>query len=108
MVMLEQWYRPLIHIIDLESRLWDIPTMIALMTDDKRRLTMPRELPPKSAVTIQQLDEDSWLVTRQKPATDLVLVALPCIKQLPEDPEWEALEKRMVKRNNKKLPRFEE
>ena len=65
MVMQERWYGRPLHIIDLRSRLWDIPTMIALMTDDKRRLTMPRELPPKSAVTIQQLDEDSWLVTRR-------------------------------------------
>jgi hypothetical protein len=82
--------------------------MIALTTDDKRRLTMPKELPPKSAVTVQQLDEDSWLVTRRKPKTDLVLVALPCIKELPSDPEWEAVEKRMVKHNNRKLPRIEE
>jgi hypothetical protein len=87
--------------------MWDIPTMIALMTDDKRRLTMPRELPPKSAVTIQQLDQDSWLVTRHKPS-DVIVVALPCIKKLPDDPEWESIERRMVQHNNKKLPRFEE
>jgi hypothetical protein len=81
--------------------------MIASMIDDKRRLTMPKELPPKSAVTIQQLDDDSWLVTRQKPS-DVVVVALPRLKTLPDDPEWEALEKRMVKHNNRKLPPFEE
>lgn len=82
--------------------------MIASMTDDKRRLTMPKELPPKSAVTIQQLDDDSWLVTRQKPKRDLVVVTLPTIKELPSDPEWEEVERRIVKRNNRKLPRFEE
>jgi len=82
--------------------------MIASMTDDKRRLTMPKELPPKSAVTIQQLDDNSWLVTRQKPNRDLVVVTLPTIKELPSDPEWEEVERRMVKRNNRKLPRFEE
>jgi hypothetical protein len=82
--------------------------MIAAMTDDKRRVTMPKELPPKSAVTIQQLDDNSWLVTRQKPKTDLVVVALPTIKELPSDPEWEAIERRIVKHNNRKLPRFEE
>jgi hypothetical protein len=87
---------------------WDIPTMIASMTDDKRRLTMPKELPPKSAVTIQQLDSDSWLVTRQQPNKDLLVVALPSIKELPSDPEWEAIERRIVKRTNKKLPPFEE
>lgn len=78
------------------------------MTDDKRRLTMPKELPAKSAVTIQQVDDDSWLVTRQKPNSELVVVALPTIKDLPSDPEWEAIEMRMVKRNNRKLPPFEE
>lgn len=82
--------------------------MIASMTDDKRRVTMPKELPPKSAVTIQQVDENSWLVTRQKPKTDIVVVALPMIKELPSDPEWEATERRMAKHNNRKLPRFEE
>jgi hypothetical protein len=82
--------------------------MIASMTDDKRRLTMPKELPPKSAVTIQRLAEDSWLVTRQKPNSNVVIVALPTVKELPSDPEWEAIEKRMVKHNNRKLPRFEE
>jgi hypothetical protein len=94
--------------VDENSPSWDIPTMTASMTDDKRRLTMPKELPPKSAVTIQQLDNDSWLITRQKPKANLVVVALPTIKELPSDPEWEAIEKRMVKHNNRKLPRFEE
>jgi hypothetical protein len=82
--------------------------MIASMIDDKRRLTMPKELRPKSAVTIQRVNEDSWLVTRQKPITDLVVVALPCLKNLPDDPEWEAIELRMAKHNNRKLPRFQE
>jgi hypothetical protein len=94
--------------VDAKRGWWDIPTMIASMTDDKRRLTMPRELPPKSAVTIQQVDENSWLVTRHKPQNDLVVVALPTIKELPKDREWEAIERRMVRHNNKKLPRFEE
>jgi hypothetical protein len=87
---------------------WDIPTMIASTIDAKRRLTMPKELPPKSAVTIQQIDEDSWLITRQKPNTHLVVVAFPAIKELPADPEWENIERRMVKHNNRRLPRFEE
>jgi len=82
--------------------------MIASMTDDKRRLTMPKELPPKSPVTIQRVNEDTWLVKRQKPDRGIVLVALPLIEQLPEDPEWEAIERRMVAHNNRRLPPFEE
>jgi hypothetical protein len=87
---------------------WDIPTMIAATTDEKRRLTMPRELPAKSPVTIQQLNDDAWLVTRQKPNTDLLVVPVPRIRELPADDEWERIERRMVKHNNRKLPRFEE
>lgn len=82
--------------------------MIASQTDEKRRLTMPEELPPKSAVTIHQLNEDSWIVTRQKSPADVILVALPRIDHLPADPEWEAIESRMVKHNNRKIPPFEE
>jgi hypothetical protein len=82
--------------------------MIAAMSDDKRRVTMPKELPPKSAVTIEQVDENSWLITRQRPNADIVVFALPTIKELPADPEWEAVEARMVKHNNRRLPRFEE
>jgi hypothetical protein len=82
--------------------------MIASMTDEKRRVTMPKELPPKSAVTIERVDEDSWLVTRQKPSRGLVVVAFPLIKDLPGEAGWEAIEKRMVKHNNRKLPPFEE
>jgi hypothetical protein len=89
-------------------RLWDIPTMIACKIDDKRRLTMPKELPPKSAVTIQQVGEDSWLVVRRRPKTDMVVVALPIVKDLPLDAEWEAIEKRMAKHIYRKLPPFEE
>jgi hypothetical protein len=82
--------------------------MTVAMTDDKRRLTMPKELAPKSPVTIQQITDDSWIITRQKPISDLVVVALPCIKELPADPDWEALELRMANQNNRNVPRFEE
>ena len=78
------------------------------MTDEKRRLTMPKELPPKSAVTIQQVNEDSWLITRQRPNEDVIIVALPKIHELPSDPEWEAIEKRIVKHTTKNLPPFDE
>jgi hypothetical protein len=39
---------------------------------------------------------------------DRQLVVLPCISELPGDPEWEAVEIQMVEHNNRKLPRFEE
>ena len=82
--------------------------MTVSMTDDKRRLTMPKELPPKSAVTIQRLDADTWVIKRQRPTSKLIMVAFPKIEHLPDDPEWEEIEKRMVAHNNRKLPPFEE
>ena len=82
--------------------------MTVSMTDDKRRLTMPKELPPRSAVTIEHVGEDTWVVKRQKPESKFVIVAFPKIERLPDDPEWEEIERRMVAHNNKKLPPFEE
>lgn len=82
--------------------------MTAAMIDAKRRLTMPRELPPGSAVTIDQVDKDTWVVKRLVRTKEVVMVPFPKIKRLPDDPEWEEIERRMVAHNNKKLPPFEE
>ena len=78
------------------------------MTDDKRRLTMPKELPARSSVTIERLDEDTWVVKRLKPKSKIVMVAFPKVETLPVDPDWEKIEKRMAIHNNKNLPPFEE
>jgi hypothetical protein len=32
----------------------------ATLLDDRRRLVMPPELPAKSAVTVQQINADTW------------------------------------------------
>ncbi len=82
--------------------------MTATLTDDRRRVVMPPELPAKSPVTIQQIDEDTWIVKRQREQTNLVFIAVPLIESLPSDPAWEAIESRMVKHNNRKLAPFEE
>jgi hypothetical protein len=87
---------------------WEAPTMNATITDDRRRLVMPPELPPKSAVTVQQIDADTWLVKRHQPDKKIIMLLLPQISRLPDDPAWEAVEKRMARHHNKKLPRFKE
>ena len=69
---------------------------------------MPPELPPKSPVTIQQIDPDTWLVKRQRPEAQTILVALERIEHLPDDPEWEETERKMCDYNNRNLPPFEE
>jgi hypothetical protein len=84
------------------------PTLQATMVDERRRITLPREIPPHSAVTIQRLDAYTWVVKRQRPEPNLAVVLIPVIDKLPDDPEWEALERKMADHTFKNLPRFQE
>ena len=69
---------------------------------------MPRELPPRSAVTVQQLDADTWIVKRAKPAKTPMVVLLPDVKELASDTEWEKVESRIVRHSSKNVTPFEE
>jgi len=71
---------------------WEYPIVKSATLDDRRRLVMPPECPPGSAVTIQALDDATWLVRRQLPAKDYKMVMIPVIDRLPDDPEWEKVE----------------
>ncbi len=82
--------------------------MNATFLYDRRRLVMPLELPAKSAVTVQRLDADTWIVKRHRPQKNVVMVAIPIIKKLPSDPEWEAIEARLTAHCNRKVAPFEE
>ncbi|MEQ2008073.1 MAG: hypothetical protein ABMA26_14850 [Limisphaerales bacterium] len=82
--------------------------MIATLSDDRRRVVMPPELPAKSPVTIQQLDEDTFLVKRQRPSKKYVMIAVPVIKELKSDPVWEAVETRMAAHHKRTIAPFEE
>jgi hypothetical protein len=82
--------------------------MFARRTDDRRRVVMPSELPAKSPVTIQQLDDDMFLVKRQRPSKNYVMIAVPVIKELKSDPEWEAVESRMAAHHKCTVATFEE
>lgn len=82
--------------------------MIATLSDDRRRVVMPPELPAKSPVTIQQLDEDTFLVKRQRPSKNYVMIAVPVINVLKSDPEWEAVESRMAAHHKRHIAPFEE
>ena len=70
--------------------------MNATVTDSRRRLVMPPELPARSPVTVQQLDADTWLVRRAHPLKANLVALLPDIPQLPTDPEWQEIESRIV------------
>jgi len=70
--------------------------MNATVVDGRRRLVMPPELPARSAVTVQQIDQDTWIVKRARPCKPNLVVLLPDIKKLPRDPVWEAVEERIA------------
>ena len=64
----------------------------AANVDDRRRIVLPESCPPGATVTIQELDEETWLVKRRVPA-NVVFVPFERIERLPDDPEWEAKER---------------
>ena len=94
--------------LDTVVKAREAPIVNATLRDDRRRLFMPPELPAKSAVTVQQIDADTWIVKRHRPQRDFVMVAIPVIKELPHDPEWEAVETRLTAHSNRKVAPFEE
>jgi hypothetical protein len=82
--------------------------MKSATVDGRRRLLMPPECPPGSAVTIQELDKTTWLVKRQVPSRKFKLVVLPVIDRLPDDPELEMTELAFAKHAARKVSPFEE
>jgi len=72
--------------------------------DDRRRLVMPPECPAGSAVTIQELDETTWVIKRQMPSRKFKVVLLTDVKRLPDDPEWEKVEHAFAKHASQTLP----
>ena len=82
--------------------------MNATLTDDRRRLVMPPELPARSPVTVQQIDEDTWIVKRARPGKIRMVMLLPDIKKLPRDDAWQKTESSIVGHNSKDVAPFEE
>ena len=68
--------------------------------DDRRRVVLPESCPPNSAVTIQELDGETWLVKRRLPANNIVMVAFEHIARLPDDPEWEKKKADLAQRSS--------
>jgi hypothetical protein len=80
--------------------------MNATLIDDRRRLVMPPELTAHSPVTVQQLDADTWIVKRAKPAKVRMVMLLPDVKKLPRNAAWQETESRMVAHNAKHIAPF--
>jgi len=69
---------------------------------------MPPALPARSAVTIEQLDEDTFIVRRQRPGNHLFVVLESDVKDLRDDPEMDALGEKLSRASFRKLPKFDE
>jgi hypothetical protein len=80
----------------------------AEQVDDYRRVVLPETCPAGSAVTIQEIDEDTWVVKRQRRSERLLVVLDPDIKEILDDPELDALGEKVSKHSLEKLPRFDE
>ena len=65
---------------------------------------MPPECPPNSAVIIQQLDEETWLVKVAREEKKLKRVYIPLIKDLPGEAEFDRLEKAYAKGGSRNIP----
>ena len=48
------------------------------------------------------------VMKRHRPQKNVIMVAIPIIKGLPNDPEWEAVEARLTAHSNRKVAPFEE
>ncbi len=93
--------------IDGAGWLWEYPIMKAAMVDERRRIVMPAECPPHSAVTIQRVDENAWLIRRQVPDRGFKMVAIRAIAKLPDDAAWEQTEAALARSVAGRLPRPE-
>jgi hypothetical protein len=82
--------------------------MNATVLDDRRRLVMPPEFKAKSAVTVQVIDEETVLVKLARPSKHRMVLLLPDVKTLPDDPEWDKIEKAFTAASNRGLAKFEE
>lgn len=82
--------------------------MTATVLDDRRRVVMPQGLPARSAVTIQQVDEDTWIVKRQRENPGLLVVAFNNVKSLPKDAAWEKTESAFAAHAAQSLTPYEE
>ena len=76
--------------------------MKASTIDDKRRVVLP-SAPPGAQVTIEQLDQDTWVVRRYGKQIKLKRVLIPVIDELPDDPEWDKVENAFGRAAYKKL-----
>jgi len=80
--------------LELESR----------QVEMKRRVIMPRTCPPNAAVTIQEVDQDTWIIRRHRAEKRVKVVLIDTIHKLPDDPEWQKVESAFARSAIRRLP----
>ncbi len=75
----------------LESARWHgtFAPMKAAQLDDQRRLVMPETCPARSAVTVDEIDDRTWIVRRHAAQARFKLVAIPILDRLKDNPEMD-------------------
>ena len=82
--------------------------MNATVIDDRRRLVLPAEFKPKSAVPVQVIDAETVLVKLARPATARMVMLLPDVKSFRPDTDWETTEHAFTLASNNGRTPFEE
>jgi hypothetical protein len=85
-----------------------LPTMTVTTrhVDQKRRVVLPEDVEPDSDVIIEQVDKDSWLVTRHRKQSKLAVVYIPVLEKLPDDPQWDKAERAFARAGRKSLKKL--
>jgi hypothetical protein len=73
------------------DEMWGFSTMKLEPTqlDERRRLVMPGDAPPGSAVIIDAIGSDAWIMRIQHSKANFKLVSIPIIEKLGNDRTWE-------------------
>ncbi|MCI0746293.1 MAG: hypothetical protein L0Y58_12890, partial [Verrucomicrobia subdivision 3 bacterium] len=90
-------------IIDEWEEKWDCFTMKSAKVDDRRRVVLPQECPPRSTVTIEALDEGTWIIRRQGKRVKFKRILIPAVETLPSDPKWDKIENAFAQSSYKDL-----
>ena len=72
--------------------------------DNKRRVVLPRSVEPHTHVTIEQVDENTFIIRRQRQEARFKRVLIPVIDRLPSDKDWEKIEARIARQMTRNLP----
>ena len=89
---------------------WDVSHRMvkARQVDGKRRVTLPEDFEPGSDVLMEQVDPDTWLIRRYRPQRRVKILKIPVIRRLPDDPEWDKVERAFASAAKITLSRPEE